>query len=293
MISPEAIKKIHKIQITTSRMITNIFAGEYRSAFRGKGIEFSELREYQAGDDIRFIDWNVTARMSRPYIKKFIEERELTVMFLMDISPSCYFGTVNYLKAQLAAELCALLSFTAVRNNDKIGLILFTDRIEKFIPAKKGINHAMRIIRDALYFKAKGKGTNISLSLDYLNKVLKRSTITFILSDFYSSDFKKPLSITNKHHDIVAITITDPVEINLPDAGIVKLYDSETGENFLIDTSDSKLRKEYNINSRNRLEERKKLFRSINVDHIDISTDTPYLKTLINFFMMREKRFHH
>lgn len=271
-------------------MVTNVFAGQYQSAFKGKGIEFGEVREYYPGDDIRFLDWNVTARTGRPHVKKFVEERELTVMFLLDISPSCCFGTVNYLKSQLAAELCSLLSFAAVKNNDKIGLILFTDRIEKFIPPQKGIRHVLRIIRDALYFKAEGKGTDISLALEYVNRVFKRRTVTFLLSDFYSSNFKNPLSIANKRHDIVAITINDPLEMNIPNMGMVNLWDAETGKSYLLDTSDSELRKEYDINSHNLIEERKKLFRSINVDHIDIATDVPYLQTLIKFFGMRKRR---
>jgi len=284
------IKKIRKIQIVTSRMVTNVFAGQYQSAFKGKGIEFGEVREYYPGDDIRFIDWNVTARTGRPHVKKFVEERELTVMFLLDISPSCCFGTVNYLKSQLAAELCSLLSFAAVKNNDKIGLILFTDRIEKFIPPQKGIRHVLRIVRDALYFKPEGKGTNISLALEYVNRVFKRRTVTFLLSDFYSSNFKNPLSIANKRHDIVAITINDPIEMKIPNLGMVNLWDAETGKSYLLDTSDSELRKEYDRNSHNLIEERKKLFRSINVDHIDIATDVPYLQNLIKFFGMRKRR---
>lgn len=271
-------------------MVTNVFAGQYQSAFKGKGIEFGEVREYYPGDDIRFLDWNVTARTGRPHVKKFVEERELTVMFLLDISPSCCFGTVNYLKSQLAAELCSLLSFAAVKNNDKIGLILFTDRIEKFIPPQKGLRHVLRIIRDALYFKPKGKGTDISLALEYVNRVFKRRTVTFLLSDFYSSNFKNPLSSANKRHDIVAITINDPLEMNIPNMGMVNLWDAETGKSYLLDTSDSELRKEYDINFHNLIEERKNLFRSINVDHIDIATDVPYLQTLIKFFGMRKRR---
>ena len=289
----DALKKIRKIQIITSRAATDLFAGRYRSAFKGRGLEFGELREYYAGDDIRLIDWNVTARTGRPHIKKFIEERELTVMFLLDVSPSCRFGTVHYLKSQLAAELCSLLSFTALKNNDKIGLMLFTNRMEKFIPPKKGSRQALRIIRDALYFTPEGTGTDIPLALEYLNRILKRRTVTFILSDFYSANFKKLLSVTAKRHDVIAVTINDPIEINLPDMGILKLHDAETGESLLIDTGDFSLRDEYRMKNIKRLEERKRLFHSINVDNIDIDTNVPYLQTLIQFFRMREGRLRH
>lgn len=292
MISLNSAKKIRKIQIITSRMANDLFAGQYQSAFKGRGIEFGGLREYEAGDDIRFIDWNVTARIGRLHIKKFIEERELTVMFLIDISPSCCFGTVNYLKRQLAAELCSLLSFAAVKNNDKTGLILFTDKIEKFIPPKKGSRHVLRVVRDALYFKPEGKKTDISPALEYLNRVLKRRTVTFLLSDFYSPNFKKPLSVTAKRHDVIAITIIDPVEIDIPNAGLVQFYDAETGKDLLIDTTDSGLRKEYGINARKRLEERKKIFRSIDLDNMEIYTAVPYLQTLIRFFRLRKRKLY-
>jgi len=293
MILADAIKKIRKIQIITSRAATDLFAGQYRSAFKGRGLEFGELREYHAGDDIRFIDWNVTARTGRPHVKKFIEERQLTVMFLLDISPSCRFGTINYLKSQLAAEICSLLSFTALKNNDKVGLMLFTDRMEKFIPPKKGSRQVLRIIRDALYFNPEGKGTDIALALEYLNRILKRRTVTFILSDFYSNNFKKLLGVASKRHDIIAVTINDPIEVDLPDMGILKLHDAETEKNLLIDTGDISLREEYRIKNLKRLEERKRLFQSINVDTIDINTNVPYLNTLIRFFRIREGRFRH
>ena len=291
MIPTEVIKKIRRIQITTSHMVTDVFAGHYQSVFKGKGMEFEEVREYQPGDDVRSIDWNVTARMGNLYVKKFTEERELTVMFLLDLSASCHFGTVHRFKSQLAAEICALLSFSAIKNNDRIGIILFTDRVEKFIPPKKGISHVLRVIRDALYFKPEGKGTDISLVLEYLNKVSIRRTVTFILSDFYASNLKTPLSIANRRHDLVAITLTDPVEIDMPNIGIVNFEDAETGASFLINTSNPKCRREYSRRARDRLDGRKRLFSSIRVDHIDIRTDLPYLPTLIKFFRMRERRY--
>ena len=292
MIPKEILKQVRRIQITTSRMVTDVFAGQYQSVFKGSGMEFDEVREYQPGDEIRSIDWNVTARTGHPYVKKFVEERELTVMLLLDMSLSCSFGTVKQLKSRLAAELCSILAFSAIQNNDKVGLIIFTDRIEKFVPPRKGLSHVLRVIREALYFKPKGSGTNIKAALEYLGKVTTRKTVTFIISDFYNPAFKKDLSITNKRHDTIAVTITDPLEIELPNIGIIKLDDPETGESRLIDTSRAALRKDYHKNSLQRFQERKKLFQSINVDSIDIRTDIPYSKTLIAFFKMRERRMH-
>lgn len=290
MIPKEVLKNIRRIQITTSRMVSDVFAGQYQSVFKGRGIEFDEVREYQPGDEIRSIDWNVTARMGHPYIKKFVEERELTVMLILDKSASSFFGTVSRLKMQIAAEISSLLAFSAVHNNDKVGFIAFTDKVEKFVPARKGIRHVLRVIREALYFKPKGKGTDIAAALEYLNKVTTRKTVTFIISDFYSPEFKKVLSVSNKRHDIVAITITDPRELELPDVGIIQLDDSETGGRFLIDTSNPKVRKEYSLNSNKRFKEREMLFRSVNVDTIDLRTDTSYYQSLLKFFKIREKR---
>jgi uncharacterized protein (DUF58 family) len=293
MIPLELLRKVRKIHITTSRMVTDAFAGHYQSVFKGKGIEFDEVREYLPGDDIRTIDWNVTARMGYPYVKKFVEERELTVIFLLDLSLSCHFGTVNQLKSQLAAELCALLSFSAIKNHDRVGLVAFTDRVEKFIPPGKGVQHVLRMVRDALFFRPESKGTNIPLALEYLNRLFPRKTLTFILSDFYPANFQKPLSIVSKRHDIVAISLVDPLELNLPRVGLMQLEDAETGQTFLVDTSHEKSRESYMRMAREIGEERKKLFRSIPIDHIDIRTDVPYLPALINFFRMRERRFSH
>ena len=319
MIPKEVLKNIRRIQITTSRMVNDVFAGQYQSVFKGRGMEFEEVREYQPGDEIRSIDWNVTARTGHPYIKKFVEERELTVMLVLDMSASCFFGTAKQLKRQLAAELCSVLAFSAIRNNDRVGFIAFTDRIEKFIPPRKGPRHVLRVIREALYFKPEGKGTDINSALEYLNKVSRRKTITFVVSDFYlpvvsavvrqahhtsnhtersrsveppagSGDFKKMLSVSNKRHDIIAVTVTDPWELSLPDVGIVSLEDSETGESFMLDTSDSRLRREYSRNAQKRDKERKKFFQSGGVDTIDIRTDIPYTKSLFKFFRAREKR---
>ncbi len=290
MIPKEVLKNIRRIQITTSRIVMDVFAGQYHSVFKGKGMEFDEVREYQPGDEIRSIDWNVTARAGHPYIKKFVEERELTVMLILDMSASCFFGTAKQLKMRLAAEICSVLAFSAIKNNDKVGLIIFTDKVEKFIPARKGIRHVLRVIRDALYFKPKGKTTNISAALEYLNKVTTRKTVTFIISDFYSSDFKKMLSAANKRHDIIAITITDPRELELPDIGIIQLDDPETGKSFLADSSNPNIRKEYSENARKKMKERETLFRMIGVDTITLRTDTAYSRSLFKFFRARERR---
>jgi uncharacterized protein (DUF58 family) len=290
MIPKEILQTIRRIQITTSRMVTDVFAGHYHSVFKGQGMEFEEVREYQPGDDIRSIDWNVTARTGRPFIKKFMEERELTIMLLFDMSGSTYFGSVDKLKRQLAAELCSLLAMSAIKNNDKVGLIAFTDRIEKFVPPRKGLSHVLRIIREALYFEPEGKATDISGALEYLGRVTNRSTVTFIISDFYDGDYKKPLSIAGKRHDIVAISITDPRETELPDIGIINLEDPETGRDFLLDTSNAAVRKDYSNNSLKMLDERQRLFRSTNIDHIDLRTDVPYARELYKFFRMRERR---
>ncbi|MFH0732365.1 MAG: DUF58 domain-containing protein [Candidatus Omnitrophota bacterium] len=290
MIPKEILKKIRRIQITTSRMVTDVFAGQYQSVFKGKGMEFDEVREYQPGDDIRTIDWNVTARMGHPYIKKFVEERELTVMLLLDASMSCRFGSVKQLKSQLAAELSSVLAFSAIQNNDKVGLIIFTDKIEKFVPPRKGLRHVLRVIREALYYGPQGKGTDISLALEYLNRVTKHKSIAFIISDFFDDKFKKLLAISNKRHDIVAVTITDPREINLPNVGIIKLDDAETQQSFLVDTTSASIRSTYNADAVKRIKERQELLRWARVDNIDIYTDSPYTKELVKFFRMRERR---
>ncbi|MDP2906294.1 MAG: DUF58 domain-containing protein [Candidatus Omnitrophota bacterium] len=290
MIPKDILKQIRRIQITTSRMVTDVFAGQYHSVFKGKGMEFYEVRQYQPGDEIRSIDWNVTARTGQPFVKKFIEERELTVMLLLDMSASSYFGTAQQLKMQLAAQLCSVLAFSAIKNNDKVGFIAFTDRIEKFIPPRKGLRHVLRVIREALYFKPQGTGTDIAGALDYLNRLTTRRTVTFIISDFFAPDFKKKLTVANKRHDIVAVTVTDPCELELPDAGLVKLFDPEKGRDFILDTSDRNLRLEYARRSQARIKQRNSLFASARVDTIDVRTDIPYSRSLLKFFRSRERR---
>jgi len=294
MIPKELFQKVRRIEITTSRLVSDVFAGAYHSVFKGSGMEFDEVREYQPGDDIRTIDWNVTARTGRPHIKKYIEERELTVMLLVDVSASCQFATVNDLKSKLAAEIAAVLAFSAIRNSDKVGLIMFTDQIEKFIPPRKGLRHVLRVIREVLYFNPQGKHTDISLSLDYLNRVTSRRSVSFIISDFFEKgsleNLKKKLAVSNKRHDLVAVTLNDPREMDLPSCGLVELQDAETGELCILDTSRSDLRHRYRDNAQKRIKDRNEIFTLTGIDHIDISTGTPYAKELVKFFLKRQKR---
>ena len=300
MIPKELFQKVRRIEITTSRLVTDVFAGQYHSVFKGQGIEFDEVREYQFGDDIRTIDWNVTARTGRPYVKKYVEERELTVMILVDISASCRFGSVNMLKSRLAAELAATLVFSAIRNHDKVGLIVFTDKIEKFIAPRKGIRHVLRIIREALYYKPQGRSTDITGALEYLNKVTTRKTIAFLISDFLGpsisprkgarDDLKKALSTANKRHDVIAITLNDPRETRLPNCGIIALEDAEGGELIYVDSSSPEIVKQYGRDNLDRIKRREQIFNSIGVDRIDVSTDSSYSDALIRFFIKRRRK---
>jgi len=298
MIPKEILEKVHRIEITTNRLVTDIFAGQYHSVFKGRGMEFDEVREYQMGDDIRTIDWNVSARTGRLHIKKFVEERELTVMVMVDASRSCRFASVHELKSKLAAELAAVLAFAAIRNNDKVGLIIFTDQIELFIPPRKGTRHVLRVIREVLYFKPKGRSTDLVQALEYLSRIATRKAVTFVISDFFETlnspsgepSFKKALRITNKRHDVIAVTLNDPREKSLPDCGLLELEDLETGKKIVVDTGSARVRERYQKDALKRLEERDRLFRSLNVDHIDISTHIPYTKALIEFFARRRKR---
>jgi len=290
MIPKEIIRKIRRIQIMTSRKVTDVFAGKYQSVFKGIGMEFEEVREYQPGDEIRSIDWNVTARMGHPYIKKFVEERELTIMILLDVSMSCRFGTVGRIKSELAAELCSVIAFSAIQNNDRVGMLTFTDRVEKYIPPRKGVRHVLRVIREAIYNTPQGSKTDINNILEHFNRVTTRQTIAFVVSDFFAPDFKKVLSITNKRHDVIAVTIIDPAELELPKAGMVKMHDAETEKPFIVDTSDPKVRVFYKERTGKMLNEQQELFRSVGVDNIDIRTDRSYVEPLIRFFRTRERR---
>jgi len=291
MIPKEILKKVREIEIYTNRLVNDVLAGEYHSVFKGRGMEFSEVREYQQGDDIRSIDWNVTARMGHPFIKLHVEERELTVILLIDTSASGNFGTVNRMKGELAVELCAVLAFSAIHNNDKIGLIMFTDDVEKYIPPKKGKNHALRVIRELLYFEAHGKGTNIQAALEYLNRVMRRKVVVFLVSDFIAAGYEKLLRVTSRKHDVIPITITDPREMELPEIGLLEMEDAETGEMMMVDTFDPNVRRAYRELTLQRQIARERLFRSMNMDFIDVRTDKPYVQALLNFFRRRASRY--
>ena len=290
MLSPELVKKIKQIQIYTSRMVNASFAGQYESVFKGRGMQFEEVREYIPGDDVRTIDWNVTARANKPYIKRFIEEREMTLMLLVDMSASGAFGTREKLKNELAAEFCAVLAFAAIRNNDKVGLIIFTDQVELYIPPKKGTSHVLRLIRELLCYKIADRQTNIPVALDYLAKVTPKHATVFLVSDFIADGFSRPLSLVNKRHDVIAVNVQDPAELKMPRVGLVEFKDAETGQMRLIDSSSTAFRKTYDRETHRRNEELAQLFRSIDVDSISIETDRPYIHDLVKFFHMRHRR---
>jgi len=284
------LKKVRKIEIKTKGLSNHIFAGEYHTAFKGKGMAFSEVREYQPGDDIRSIDWNVTARYNSPFVKVFEEEREMTVMLLIDVSASGNFGTQEQFKRELATELAAILAFSAIKNNDKVGVIFFTDKVEQFIPPKKGKSHILRIIREVLAFEPTGKGTDISGALEYFSAVIKKRSICFILSDFMSKEFERPLKIASKKHDLVALRIHDTREGSLPNVGLIPIQDAETEKMLFVDTSSKKVRDNFAKNRAQATEKLRKLFPASGVDLIDITTGSDYVKPLINFFKNRGKR---
>jgi uncharacterized protein (DUF58 family) len=291
MLPKEIIRKVRRIEIRTKKLVNDVFSGEYHSIFKGRGMEFEDVREYQLGDDIRVIDWNVTARCGHPFVKRFKEERELTVMLLVDASSSGEFGTAQRMKGEIAAELCSVLAFSAIKNNDRVGMIIFTDRVEKYIPPKKGSSHVLRLIREVLYFEPQHKRTNINCALEFLGRVTKRRSVVFLVSDFLSSDFDKMLSIANKKHDLIAIRIADPRERELPNVGFIELEDAETGEQIVIDTKSAEVRKdfkEYALREETNLD---KSFRSVDLDHIHISADRSYVEPLMAFFRVRAKRF--
>ena len=290
MIPKEILRKVRQIEIRTNREVTDVLGGQYHSVFKGRGMEFEEVREYMPGDEVRAIDWNVTARFGHPYIKKFKEERELTVMLLVDVSASGQFGSGRQSKNELAAELGAVLAFSAIRNNDKVGVILFTDRIEKYIAPKKGRRHVLRVVREILAFQPTGTGTNLTQALDYLNRVQRRRAVTFVLSDFQAAGFEKKLRLAGRRHDIVALSLRDPREEELPAVGLVELRDAETGAHAVVDTFDRQVRAKFTAQAKARLETLRGMFRSASVDQVEIRTDTDYMRPLVKFFRMRERR---
>jgi len=284
----ELLKKVRKIEIKTRGLSSQIFSGEYHSAFKGRGMAFSEVREYTPGDDVRTIDWNVTARFSTPYVKVFEEERELSVVLVVDVSASGLFGTNKQYKQELITELCAVVAFSASQNNDKIGVIFFSDKIEKFIPPKKGKSHVLRIIRELLEFKPENKKTNLELALKYLTNVIKKKSIVFLISDFYAdSDYKDALKIANKKHDLVALRIVDKTETELPNVGLIKLRDNESGKVMWVDTSDKNFRKQFIANNLKFEDDLKDIFNRSGTDATKIFTHENYVKPLMNLFKNR------
>lgn len=270
--------------------MNDVFSGEYHSVFKGRGMEFAEVREYQFGDDIRSIDWNVTARNQRPYVKVFEEERELTVMLLVDASASEVFGSVEQLKIEIAAELAALLSFAAIKNNDKVGLVMFTDQIEKYVPPRNSRTHILRLIREILAFEPESTGTDISQAVEYFLNVQRRRSVAFLISDFWDQGFDQPLRVAGKKHDMIGFWLVDPKEQALPDVGLLRVRDPETGEEMVVDTSDRELRTLFESAMQSREEELKNLFTSMNLDSVQIRTSESYIEPVMKFFKMRERR---
>ncbi|MCD4813498.1 DUF58 domain-containing protein [bacterium] len=292
MLPKEIIAKIRRLEIRTGRIVNEIFAGQYESVFKGRGMEFDEVREYLPGDDIRSIDWNVTARTGHPHIKKFVEERELNIMLLVDASASQRFGTQACTKADMTAEIAAVLSYTAIKNNDRIGAILFTDRVEKFIPPAKGSTHLSRILRDVLYAKPEGKKTDLTPALEYLNEIIKRRCIVFVLSDFHAQGYEKALAITNRRHDVIAVEIRDPREMTMPAVPYVAMEDAEQGTSRLVPTGSQAFRDAYQLFCEQEQKVRQAMFKKIKVDSIELQTNQSYIEPLVKFFRMRARRFH-
>src|ERR1700738_1174979 len=286
----EILKKIRALEIKTRGLVETAFAGDYHSVFKGRGMNFEDVREYQPGDEIRAIDWNVTARMGNAFVKKFTEERELTVMLVVDVSASGNFGSTTQSKRELAAEVACLLAFSAIRNNDKVGLLLFTDRVELFIPPKKGRSHTLRLIREILFFEPIGRGTDPALALDYLNKVVTRRAVVFFISDFQTPDFSRALAVTARRHDFIAVHVNDERETDFPNVGIITLEDAETGEEIEINTADRGTRARFSDLADEKAHQLSRTLRRNNIDAITLRTSEDYLPALRSFFKLRERR---
>ena len=290
MISRELVKKLKKIEIYTSRLANDQLAGSYHSVFKGQGMAFSEVRQYQPGDDVRFIDWNVSARMNDTYVKVFTEEREMTVMLLVDLSASERFGSTEKPKIETVAEVAALLAFSAIKNNDRVGLILFTDRVERFVPPKKGRSHVMRVVTEILNANPEGEGTDLGVALDLLGGIGKRRTVAFLISDFIADQYEKPLKVVSAKHDLIPIQIVDPREEELPDVGLALVEDLETGELVEVDTSDLTVRADYARETQRQRAAREHLFRRLQLDHVTVSTDSDFVRPLTELFRLRQRR---
>tara|TARA_B100000749_G_scaffold146551_1_gene112468 strand:+ start:1333 stop:2226 length:894 start_codon:yes stop_codon:yes gene_type:complete len=292
ILTEELAEKIKRIEITARHLVTDSLAGEYHSVFKGMGMEFDEMRPYSPGDDVRRIDWNVTARMNTPYVRKYQEERELTVFLAVDASGSSDFGTTGQFKLELAAELAAVLSFAATTNNDKVGLLIFTDKPELIVPPRKGKRHVLRMVRDLLVFTPEGRGTSIESALDTINRVVKRRSITFLISDFLvePESLRRPLAATNRRHDVIALDLHDPMEHQIPDVGLMALEDAETGELEWVDTSNKAWREAFEARTLDLEQQKRRLLSSLAIDHIQISTDKDYVVELNEFFARRSRR---
>jgi uncharacterized protein (DUF58 family) len=290
MLPRDILQQVRRIHIRTSRLVDDVLAGAYHSTFKGRGMEFDEVREYMPGDEVRTIDWNVTARRGQPYVKRYVEERELTVMLLVDLSASGQFGSVLRLKTEIATELCAVLAWSAIRNHDKVGLILFTDHIEKFLPPQKGRRHVLRVIREVLYFQPQGRRTEVGRALEYLHTISRRRTASFLVSDFLASGYETPLRIAHRRHDIIPISITDRRELSLPRLGFLELQDLETGAHIVVDTASSTVREAYAQRRAAAVERRRQLFQTLGINAIEVHTDEPYIHPLMRFFRQRERR---
>jgi uncharacterized protein (DUF58 family) len=286
----EILRKIRTLEIKTRGLVDTVFAGNYHSVFKGRGMNFEDVREYQPGDEIRAIDWNVTARLGNAFVKKFTEERELTVMLIVDVSASGSFGSSTQSKRELAAEVACLLAFSAIRNNDKVGLLLFTDRVELFIPPKKGRSHTLRLIREILFFEPAGRGTDPALALDYLNRIVTRRAVVFFISDFQAPDFSHTLAVSGRRHDFIAVRVQDERETVLPNVGIITLEDSETGEQIEINTSDRNIRNSFSDLADQNARDLTRTLRRNNIDAITLRTSEDYLPALRSFFRLRERR---
>lgn len=290
MIPKEVLKKVKRIEIRTTRLVNDLFGGEYESVFKGQGIEFADVREYVPGDDIRTIDWNVTARSQHTFVKKFVEERELTVLFVVDMSGSEYFGTGAKLKSEIAAEIAALLSFAAVKNNDKTGMIIVTDEVEKYVPVKKGRMHVLRMVREILYYQPKRRKTRLAAAFEYLHQIMTRTAVVFVISDFIDSGYEKALKVLARRHDVIAIHLRDRREKEFPNVGLIELEDQETGEVALVDTSQPQLRNAFKKSADEHEEKLMRFFRSLRIDKVDIAAEGSYVEPLMKFFKIRERR---
>lgn len=290
MVPADVLKKVRRIQIVTAAMVNDLFAGQYHSAFKGRGMEFDEVREYQPGDDVRAIDWNVTARTGRPFIKNYREERELTVVLLVDASASQEFGTQQQFKSELVAELGATLAFSAIQNNDKVGMVLFTDRVERVVPARKGTRHVLRVVRELLYHQPTGRGTDIGVALDYLNRVFRRRAVVFLISDFYAPSFTGPLRVARHRHDLIPIVVRDAREVELPRLGYVELYDPETGSQVVVDAGSRAVRRKYAALTTQRQEALRQELRRLRIDALEVRTGQSFIEPLAAFFRKRGRR---